>query len=146
MFNAKKCKVVHYGNSNSHNQYTLKALDGSTSILEEVQNECDLGITFDSKLSFKEQIAQIVNKANSVIWMIKQTFQHMDEKMFLHLYKTLIRSIVEYGNVIWCPRLKKDIVAIEEIKCRATNLVPTLRYLPYRERLHRLYLTTLEVR
>ena len=49
MFNAKKCKVVHYGNSNSHNQCTLKALVGSTSILEEVQNECDFGIIFDSK-------------------------------------------------------------------------------------------------
>ena len=24
MFNAKKCEVIHYGNSNSHNQYTLK--------------------------------------------------------------------------------------------------------------------------
>ena len=71
MFNAKKCKVINDGNSYSHNQYTLKALDGSTLILEEVQSECDFGITFDSLLSFKEHVAQIVNKANSVIWMIK---------------------------------------------------------------------------
>ena len=49
MFYAKKCKVVHYGNSNPQNQYALKALDGSTSIFEEVQNVCDFGITFDSK-------------------------------------------------------------------------------------------------
>ena len=36
MFNAKKCNVIHYGNSNPHNQYTLKALDGPTLIHEEV--------------------------------------------------------------------------------------------------------------
>ena len=105
--------VIHYSNSNSRNQYTLKALDGSTLILEEVQKECDLGITFNSKLSFKEHIA---NKVNSVIGMIKRTFQHMDEKMFLHLHKTMDRPIAEYGNVIWCPHQKKDIVAIEKIE------------------------------
>ena len=70
----------------------------------------------------------------------------MDENFFLHLYKTLIRPIVEYGNVIWCPNLKKDIVAIEKIQRRATKVAPTLRYLPYKERLQRLYLTTSEVR
>ena len=61
--------MIHYdGNSNSRNQHTLKALDGSTLILEKVQNECDLGITLNSKLSFKEHI---VNKVNPDIWMIK---------------------------------------------------------------------------
>ena len=144
--NAKKCKVIHYSNSNSHNQYDLKALDGSTSILEEVQNECYLGITFDSNMSFKEHITQIANKANYVIGMIKRTFQHMDEKIFLHHYKTLIRPIVEYGNDIWCPHLMKDIAAIEKIQHSATKIVLTLRYLPYKEILQRLYLTTLEVR
>ena len=111
--------VIHYnGNSNPHIQYTLKASDGSTSILEEVQNECDFGITYDSLLSFKEHIAHIVNKANSFISLIKQSLQHMDEKMFLHLYKTFILPIVpttEYGNVIRCLHLKKDIVANEKV-------------------------------
>ena len=74
-----------------------------------------MGVTFDSKLSLKEHITHIVNKANSVIGMIKRSFQHMDENMFLHLYKALIKPIVEDGSVIWCPYLKKDIVAIEKI-------------------------------
>ena len=89
MFNTMTCKVIHYGNRISHNQYTLKVLDGSTSILKEVRNECDLGITFDSKLSFNEHMANIANTANSVIGLIERSFQHMDEKMFLHLYKPL---------------------------------------------------------
>ena len=46
------CLVIHYGNSIPQNQYTLKALDGATLILSEDQNECDLGISFDLKLSF----------------------------------------------------------------------------------------------
>ena len=77
---AKKCKVIHYGNSNPYNQYTFKELDGSTLILKEVRNECDLGITFDSKLSLKEHIAHIVNKANSIISLIKRSFKYMGDK------------------------------------------------------------------
>ena len=46
------CLVIHYGNSIPQNQYTFKALDGATLILSEDQNECDLGISFDLKLSF----------------------------------------------------------------------------------------------
>ena len=70
----------------------------------------------------------------------------MDEIFFLHFNRTLIRPIVEYGNAIWCPHLKKDIVAIEKIQRRAIKIVPTLGYLLYKEILQRLHLTTLGVR
>ena len=74
----------------------------------------DFGITFDSKLSLNEQIAHIVNKATSFIGMIKRTFQHMDEEKLLHVYKNLIRPIVEYGNVIFISHQKVDSLAIEK--------------------------------
>ena len=86
MFSVMKCRVIHYSNSYPHNQYVLKVFDGSTSILEEVQVECDLGIAFDSKLPFKEHISHIINKVNSPIVLIKLSFLHMDDKTFLHLY------------------------------------------------------------
>ena len=71
LWSMQRSAVIRYGNSNSHNQYTLKALDGSNSIIKEVLNECDLGITFDSKLLSKEHIAHIVSKAKILIGMIK---------------------------------------------------------------------------
>ena len=66
--------------------------------------------------------------------------------MFLHLYKSLVRPIIEYGNVIWCPYLKKDVIAIERVQRRATRIIPNFRILTYKKRLQRLGLTTLEVR
>ena len=99
MFNAKKCKVIQYGKCSPHSQYALKALNGSTLITEGVQNECDSGITFDSALSLNEHIAHTVNKSNYVISLIKQSFQHMDNKVFLQLHKTLVRCIGENGSV-----------------------------------------------
>ncbi len=52
----------------------------------------------------------------------------------------------EYANQVWCPYLKKDVDAIENVQRRATKLVPELKNHPYEERLRRLKLPTLAYR
>ena len=64
-------------------------------------------------------------------------------KSFKKLYKTLIRPHVEYCNIIWYPRYKKDITAIERTQKRATKLVRNIRHLPYEQRLKSLKLPSL---
>ena len=32
------------------------------------------------------------------------------------LFKSMVRPVVEYANVVWAPHLKKDIIAIESIQ------------------------------
>ena len=63
---------------------------------------------------------------------------HITNKSFSKLYKTLIRPHLEYGNIIWNPRLKKDIEAIERVQIRATKLVHNVRNLSYTDRLEAL--------
>ena len=58
----------------------------------------------------------------------------------------MIRPILEYGNTIWCPFYKKDIVALERVQRRATKIIPGFDNLCYKDRLKKLGLTTLEVR
>ncbi len=57
----------------------------------------------------------------------------------------MIRPKLEYAAVVWSPH-KKDIRKIERIQRAATKMVPTLRDLPYEERLEKLNLLTLERR
>ena len=47
---------------------------------------------------------------------------------------------------VWCPYLKGDINKLEKIQHRVTRLIPSLKRLPYNERLKRMGLTTLEAR
>ena len=47
----------------------------------------------------------------------------------------MIRPHLEYGNVIWGPHYKGDQKSIEKVQKRATKLVPSLKDLPYTERL-----------
>ena len=62
------------------------------------------------------------------------------------LYKTLIRSHLEYANSLWNTYLKQDISAVEKVQMRATKLVAALRHKPYAERLKHLNLPTLKYR
>ena len=57
---------------------------------------------------------------------------------------TTIRPRLEYAAVVWSPNMKKDIKKLERIQRAATMTVPSLRDLPYEERLLRLDLISLE--
>jgi hypothetical protein len=106
-FHPDKCNVLRLGKSDSSPQYKLdtKHLEARTSIK-------DLGITVDNKLNFQIHMAEKIKKANSIMGLIRRTYEYLDHS-FLLLYKGLIRPILEYANQIWSPHLNKDILALE---------------------------------
>ena len=112
----KKCKTIHYGRNNEGYQYTLNFED-----IETASEEKDLGVTFQQDLKFSGHIAEKVNKANSVLSLIVRTFDYIEKESFILLYKALIRPVVEYGNAIWHPFLRKYIESVEKVQKRATN-------------------------
>jgi len=137
-FNVDKCKVIHYGNNNPNQQYTM-----NNKPLQAATEECDLGVLFERDLKFSKHISTKINKANSILALIKRSFEFMDKYLFLKLYTALVRPHVEFANVIWYPYLKKDIISIEKVQKRATKLVPNLRNSSYEERLKELKLPSL---
>ena len=70
----------------------------------------------------------------------------MDNTMFLHLYKSLVRPHLEYASPVWSPYLKKHQVALENVQRRATKLIKNLSQLSYKERLFQLGLPSIEYR
>ena len=77
--------------------------------MEETIAEKYVGVTIDNKLSFDKHITEKVNKANSIIGVIRRTFEYLDLKTFRMLYVSLVRPHLEYANPVWNPYLKKHI-------------------------------------
>ena len=137
-FNVNKCKRFHIGQTNPHNKYTIAGID---------LVESDLGIIVDNKLKFHIKTAHIVNKGFSILGgIIKKSFENLDEHTVPILYKTLVRPILEYGNIIWGPHYSGDKHKIDRVQHRATRLVPGFDEIPYEERLRRLKLPSLQYR
>ena len=70
----------------------------------------------------------------------------MDEEALLTLYKSIVRPILEYGQPVWAPFLLRQSRALESIQRRATKLIPSIKHLPYEERLQHLKLPSLKYR
>jgi len=85
----------------------------------------------------------VVNKANRLLGLIKWTFLTLSEDVFLSLYKSLVRPILEYGNLVWGPNYKTDIHKLEKIQQKATRMVESIQHLDYEERLKHLKLPSL---
>ena len=100
----------------------------------------------NNNLKFSKHCIEASKKANRILGFISRSFDYKVKDVILPLYKSLVRPHLEYSAQFWNPYHAKDIITIERVQRRATKLIPSLRNLPYKVRLQRLRLHTLELR
>ena len=149
-FHPDKCKVLTVSLNRYHDclprSYHLYGDSGDEVFLEKSDCEKDIGVLVDSGLGFSEHIQHQVNKANSIMGLIRRTYTFLDEQCFKLLFQALVRPHLEYAAAVWSPHYQRDIDAIENVQRRATKLIPSLKGLTYTERLKKLKLPTLKYR
>ena len=67
-FNISKCKILHIGQFNPKYCYKMDGMD-----IVKVNEEKDLGVLIDCNLKFHSQCLAVVNKANRLLGLTKQT-------------------------------------------------------------------------
>jgi hypothetical protein len=144
--NSKKCKVISFGrNVDKTHVYYVKGKNQTCNLNRETQIN-DLGVVLDEKLTFKDHLHAKVNKAFAMIGIIKRNFKYLSISSFTLLYKSIVRSHLDYCSSVWAPYRKGDIEELEKVQRRATKIVPALKNLAYRERLKKCNLPTLHYR
>ena len=143
-FHPDKCKCMRIGKSDI-DLFAYKLKDDGKA-MEFSKFEKDIGVVIDNKLTFENHINEKVNKANSVMGVIRRTFEFLDTKTFRLLYTAMVRPHIEYANQVWCPYLKKHIDMLENVQRRATKSIPGLSNLSYEERLRKINIPTLAYR
>ena len=142
-FHPDKCKHMHIGKTdqNLDHKYSL-----NQTVLETIDSEKDIGVHIDNELTFDKHVSEKVNKANSIFAMLRRSFQYMNKESFTPLYKTLVRTQLDYANSVWAPFKIKHIDLIENVQRRATKQLPGMKDMSYPERLKILKLPTLSFR
>jgi len=144
--NIDKCKVLSI-KRNTNNNYDYGFSKCNTYFtLEHVDHMKDLGVTVDSELTFDLHISEKINKAFQMIGIITRNFSDIDETTFLLLYKTMVRSHLEFASCVWNPYKINQIKNLEKVQKRATKLIKSCKSLSYRNRLIHLKLPTLKFR
>lgn len=112
-----KTTFLHFNNKN--------ILPGSTEIsIQNISVESSntarfLGIIFDYKLSFNPQVDQVIKKCSRALNVIKYlcgTWWGSDPETLLILYKSLVRSIIEYGCFAYYPTRNDTAYKLEKIQ------------------------------
>ena len=146
-FHPDKCKTLEVTRKAPRNYMYM--IEGTE--LDHVEEEKDIGVITDQKLTFSNHMVAKINTANNIMGLITWvlvliTFKSLDEEMFKKLYKSLVRPHLEYATAVWNPYLEKDITAIENVQRRATKLIPGLKDMSYEDRQKILKLPTLKYR
>jgi len=140
--NVNKCKSVSYGRCNEYaSEYTVSDI-----VIDKVDKIKDLGIIFDSRLKFDKHIDAKINTAYQMLGIIKRNFFHLTPDSFVVLYKSIVRSHLEYSEYVRNPHHQQLIEKIEKVQKMATKLIIAVKPLKYEERLRYLNLPTLKYR
>jgi hypothetical protein len=144
--NAPKCKVLSVHHRSYPKNFISYEYNIANIILEHVDQYKDLGVVVDSLLLFDRHIGEKVNKAYSMLGIIKRNFSNVSKECFVNLYKSLVKPHVEYANTVWAPKRICDIEKIEKVQMKATQILFKDKKMSYEQRLRYLKLPTLKYR
>ena len=123
-------------------QYTTP--DGTTITPTELVR--DLGVTISSDLSWGPHITNITDSARKMCSWIFSVFQSREEFTMMTLYKSLVRSRLEFCSPLWTSNKIDDIIKIETIQRSFTSRIEGYREIDYWDRLRCLRLMSLQRR
>ena len=132
---------MHLGPKNPGLQYCIGSIN-----LPSIASICDLGITYNDKISFREHIDMKVAKAYQRIYLIFRGFVSRNTSLLKQAYVTYVEPLLEDCTPVWSPYLIKDIAKIENVQRYFTRRLFTRNTLNYADRLKILNLESLEQR
>ena len=92
----------------------------------------DLGVIIDCNLKFQDHIKLKINKAYSMLGILRRNFKEMDVESFISLYKVFVRSHLEYAESVWNPHYMYIIIDdLEKVQKRATKILRQCRRLKF---------------
>jgi hypothetical protein len=118
-----KCQYMVFSNGQTVDDFKLN-LYGEE--LEHTDCPKFLGIRFDRKLTFKNQIEHILTSCNSrlnVIKTLSNKFWGLNEKVLIKLYISLVRSLIDYSSFIVTNISNKDMNQLQVIQNNALRCI-----------------------
>ena len=141
--NETKFQLLQHGkNSELKQTYTLPS---GEALLPESYVK-DLGVYVDSDLNWRNHINMKTSEAKKKGSWVLRTFTSRDKDTMMLLYKSYVRSIIEYCCPLWSPHYQCDIMRVESIQRSFTAKIAGLKSLNYWERLKQLSLYSLQRR
>ena len=123
--------------------FTSSCLEYATSqghVITPTKTVRDLGVLLSSDRSWSPHIEQTVQSARTMASWVLSVFRDRSPFIMLTLYKTMVRSRLEYCCPVWNPSKIQDIQALENVQRNFTRKISGCKVV--RLKLQRLRLPT----
>ena len=90
--------------------------------LRSINIQRDLGVQVHSFLKVATQMDKVVKKAYGMLAFIGRGIEYRNWQVMLQLYRTLVRSHLEYCIQFWSPHYQKDVEALKRVQKRFTDV------------------------
>ena len=122
-FSKSKTVCMHFCHLRKAHDDPILTLDGTR--IPVVEENKFLGVIFDRKLSFIPHIKQLkakCQKALNLLRVVAHTDWGADRKVLLNLYRTIIRSKLDYGSIIYGSARKSYLEMLDPIHHQGLRL------------------------
>ena len=106
----------------------------------------DLGVLISSTRSWSSHIEETVQSARKIASWVLGVFRDRSPTVMMTLFKSMVRSKLEYCCPVWNPSKVQDIQALENVQRNFTRRVSGCQNLDYWARLKRLNILSLQRR
>lgn len=119
--NIGKCKIMRI--SRGSTDCTSPVYSISNFLLSSVNTYKYLGVHIDNNLTWNNHVSYVINNANRTLGFLRRNFSLAPVSLKLLLYKTLVRSKLEYASSIWDPHSCSLVNALEAIQNRSARFI-----------------------
>ena len=146
--NSEKTKIFVINYSKNYQFTPRMRVPGSTNDLEVVFETKLVGVTLTCDLKFHKHVYNMVQSANTKLWMLRRLKQFKIKSVdLIEIYTSFIRSRLEYCVPVWNASLTEDDkVDIERIQKTAIRRITEDNDISFEEALKLVNLKTLEER
>lgn len=119
--NVSKCKSMQISRPTDKTNACLYFLDNVA--LLPVNCYKYLGVHISNDLSWNTHIEYVISNSNRMLGYLRRNFSSVSTSLKLNLYKTLVRSKLEYACALWDPHQVTLIHCLESIQNRAARYI-----------------------
>ena len=121
-FNAKKTCDMPLSLQTRTN-IILPPLHFKNEVIKTVNSHCHLGLTLTSNLKWSAHINNICIKANKRLAILNKLSFKINRKGLEQLYFAYVRSILEYGDIVFANAAQNDLSKLDKTHKRAAKIV-----------------------